>query len=139
MDNSAEIEIKSIINNLEEELKILIILYYYEDMGISDISEILKMPKGNIKSRLSRVRTKLKDKLNGGLKMDKNNKLDIEINKFLREKDNLEVSVEIIKVIDYILKIMNEKRQSKKINRELRIASIMGLIVITSAPFSVKA
>ena len=26
MDNSAEIEIKSIINNLEEELKILIIL-----------------------------------------------------------------------------------------------------------------
>ena len=61
MDNSAEIEIKSIINNLEEELKILIILYYYEDMGISDISEILKMPKGTIKSRLSRARGKLKE------------------------------------------------------------------------------
>lgn len=61
MDNSAEIEIKSIINNLEEELKILIILYYYEDMGISDISEILKIPKGTIKSRLSRARGKLKE------------------------------------------------------------------------------
>ena len=71
--------------------------------------------------------------------MDKNNKLDIEINKFLREKDNLEVTVEIIKGIDYILKSINEKRQSKKINRELMIASIIGLIVITSAPFSVKA
>ena len=61
MDNSAEIEIKSIINNLEEELKILIILYYYEDMGRSDISEILKIPKGTIKSRLSRARGKLKE------------------------------------------------------------------------------
>ena len=61
VDNSVEIEIKSIINNLEEELKILIILYYYEDMGISDISEILKMPKGTIKSRLSRARGKLKE------------------------------------------------------------------------------
>ena len=71
--------------------------------------------------------------------MDKNNKLDIEINKFLREKDNLEVPVEIIKGIDDTLKSINEKRQSKKINRELMIASIIGLIVITSAPFIVKA
>ena len=59
--------------------------------------------------------------------MDKNNKLDIEINKFLREKDNLEVPVEIIKGIDDTLKSINEKRQSKKIKRELMIASIIGL------------
>ena len=47
--------------------------------------------------------------------MDKNNKLDIEINKFLKEKDNLEIPAEIIKGIDNTLKSINKKRQSKKI------------------------
>lgn len=60
-DNSSNVEIKSLINNLYGDLKILIILYYYEDLNIKDISDILKIPEGTIKSRLYRARNKLKD------------------------------------------------------------------------------
>lgn len=47
------------VETLEDDLKILVMLYYYEDMAIEDISNRLKIPKGTIKSRLSRARAKL--------------------------------------------------------------------------------
>ncbi|WP_027633667.1 RNA polymerase sigma factor [Clostridium hydrogeniformans] len=47
------------IGGLEDELKILVLLYYYEDMKISKISEKLSLPEGTVKSRLSRARKKL--------------------------------------------------------------------------------
>lgn len=55
------LEIKDSIDRLEEELKILVILYYYQDMGIKDISQSLQIPEGTVKSRLSRARSKLKE------------------------------------------------------------------------------
>lgn len=54
------IEIISAINNLKIKHKSIIILYYYEDLDIETISYILKVPKGTVKSRLSRARNKLK-------------------------------------------------------------------------------
>lgn len=58
-----KLELKDSINNLDSNLKILVILYYYEDMSINDISESLNIPQGTIKSRLSRARSKLKEML----------------------------------------------------------------------------
>ena len=55
---------KKIMNldmEITEDLKIIVILYYYEDMSIKDISESLNIPQGTIKSRLSRARKKLKE------------------------------------------------------------------------------
>ena len=55
---------KKIMNldmEITEDLKIIVILYYYEDMSIKDISESLNIPQGTIKSRLSRSRKKLKE------------------------------------------------------------------------------
>lgn len=57
---------KKIMNldmEITEDLKIIVILYYYEDMSIKDISESLNIPQGTIKSRLSRARKKLKETL----------------------------------------------------------------------------
>ncbi|MGL5712604.1 MAG: sigma-70 family RNA polymerase sigma factor [Paraclostridium sp.] len=62
-DDSSEIEVKSIVNDLEEDLRVLVILYYFEDIGIKDISNMLDIPEGTIKSRLSRARSKLKNML----------------------------------------------------------------------------
>lgn len=62
-DNSYEIEVKSMINDLDEDLRVLVMLYYFEDMSIKDISNILDTPEGTIKSRLSRARSKLKNML----------------------------------------------------------------------------
>ena len=54
-------DLKESINNLDSDLKIIVILYYYEDMSIKDISESLNIPQGTIKSRLSRARKRLKE------------------------------------------------------------------------------
>ena len=48
------------VNQLEDEFKSVIILYYYDDISIKDISKILNIAEGTVKSRLSRAKGKLK-------------------------------------------------------------------------------
>ena len=48
-----------VIMDLDEEFKEVIVLYYYEQFSVKEISKILKIPEGTIKSRLSRARKKL--------------------------------------------------------------------------------
>ena len=57
-DDSAELW--SVVNTLEEEFRIITVLYYYEDMSIKEISQTLGLPIGTVKSRLGRARQKLK-------------------------------------------------------------------------------
>lgn len=58
--NTEAIEVNDAVNKLEESLKLLVILYYFEDMSIKDIAESLNIPEGTVKSRLARAREKLK-------------------------------------------------------------------------------
>lgn len=51
--------IQQMLNLLENELRDVVILYYFEDLPIKDISGMLKIPQGTVKSRLSRARQKL--------------------------------------------------------------------------------
>ena len=53
------IEVQEAVQLLEDELRLCIVLYYFEDMAIKDISIVLNQPEGTIKSRLSRARKKL--------------------------------------------------------------------------------
>ena len=47
------------LNKLNEEYKEVTILYYYDGFSVKEISKILNLPEGTIKSRLSRARKKL--------------------------------------------------------------------------------
>ena len=51
------------VEGLNEELKLITILYYYDDYSVNEISEIVDIPIGTVKSRLSRAREILKNKL----------------------------------------------------------------------------
>ena len=51
------------IMELPEDLRILVTLYYIEGFSQKEISEILEIPEGTIKSRLSRAREFLKIQL----------------------------------------------------------------------------
>ncbi len=53
-----------VLNKLDEKDKEIIILYYYDDFSIREISKILGVAKGTIKSRLSRAREKMKKIIN---------------------------------------------------------------------------
>ncbi|MDO4274281.1 MAG: sigma-70 family RNA polymerase sigma factor [Eubacteriales bacterium] len=51
--------------NLPQELRVLVTLYYLEGFSQKEISEILNIREGTIKSRLSRARKMLKEELSG--------------------------------------------------------------------------
>lgn len=53
------------INELGDKYRIPIYLYYMEELPVQDIAQILKIPKGTVKSRLFRAREILKKKLEG--------------------------------------------------------------------------
>ena len=62
--NYVSLAIKSLVNKMEEDHKEIIILYYFDDYSVSEISKILNIAEGTVKSRLSRARSKLYEILN---------------------------------------------------------------------------
>lgn len=59
------------VMNLPRKYKELIILYYYEDFSTAEISQILKMPEGTVRSRLFRAREKLKYSIDGKIEYER--------------------------------------------------------------------
>ena len=56
-------ELNKAVMSLNTELRTVITLYYYQDMRVKEIADILKVPQGTVKWRLSRAKTLLKEKL----------------------------------------------------------------------------
>jgi RNA polymerase sigma-70 factor, ECF subfamily len=58
-----EIEMKmavqEAVSSLNEELRIVTTLFYFEDLAIKEIADILHIPEGTVKSRLSTARKQL--------------------------------------------------------------------------------
>lgn len=55
------------VQELPLKYRTIIYLYYYENYKINEISKILKTNENTVKSRLSRAREKLKQKIEGGI------------------------------------------------------------------------
>ena len=55
--------VNSCINELDEKMRVPILLYYNAGMSLEDIAEIVKCPVGTVKSRLFKARDILKKKL----------------------------------------------------------------------------
>lgn len=62
-DNYSTLELTNAVSSLEEELRIVTTLYYFEDIPQKEISKLLDIPDGTVRSRLSRARTKLYEML----------------------------------------------------------------------------
>lgn len=63
-DSSDEIKfIQKAIQNLPETERIILSLYYYEDMPVKEIAKITELTETNVKTRLFRSRQKLYDDL----------------------------------------------------------------------------
>ncbi|MBI9019475.1 MAG: RNA polymerase sigma factor [Phycisphaerae bacterium] len=59
--NNTDIGLEELIQKLDFKKRIVLNLCYFEDMSISAISKILKIPEGTVKSRLSKARSELKN------------------------------------------------------------------------------
>ena len=64
-DKYEDFDLKSAVDSLPEELRLVITLFYFEDLKISEISEVLRIPEGTVKSRLSRAKSKIAESING--------------------------------------------------------------------------
>jgi RNA polymerase sigma-70 factor, ECF subfamily len=62
-ETGANIEIFDLISSLEEDLKMVTLLYFYEDMSQKDIAKLLSIPNGTVRSRISRAKEKLREKI----------------------------------------------------------------------------
>ena len=60
-DEYENIDLVTAINSLQEDLRSTTALFYYEDLSIKDISSILEIPEGTVRSRLTRARQKLRE------------------------------------------------------------------------------
>lgn len=58
-----ESEVSKIVFSMKDKIKLPIIMFYNLDMSIEEISEILNIPKGTVKSRLNRGRNIVKSAL----------------------------------------------------------------------------
>ena len=61
---NVESELDWVLNRIDIDLKEVVVLYYYDDLPINAIADMLQIPKGTVKSRLSRAREQIKKILN---------------------------------------------------------------------------
>lgn len=59
-------ELYRAVNNLKEELRIPVVLYYMEDFKVKEIAQILDISEGAVQKRLARAREKLKNMIHLG-------------------------------------------------------------------------
>lgn len=63
-------ELFETVMHLPEKYRIVVHLFYYEDYSVHEIADILKLSESNVKVRLSRGRSLLKEKLQEGWEND---------------------------------------------------------------------
>lgn len=62
-DKYENMDLTNAIASLNEELRTITVLYYFEDMSTVDIAKLLEIPEGTVRSRLARSREKLREVL----------------------------------------------------------------------------
>lgn len=55
--------LRSMLRQLPEEQRMILNLYYLEEMSVSEVAHVLSLPSGTVKSRLFHARNRLKEKL----------------------------------------------------------------------------
>lgn len=55
-ENADYTELYEAIDQLPEKLRITVVLFYFRDMDIASVAQILNIPPGTVKSRLDRAR-----------------------------------------------------------------------------------
>ena len=54
-----ESSLEWVLKQIDKDLKEIVVLYYYDELSVSEIANILKIPQGTVKSRLSRAREQI--------------------------------------------------------------------------------
>lgn len=55
--------LRKVISELDEKFRVPVVLYYFDEQNLEFISEVMKIPKGTVKSRLHKARELIAEKL----------------------------------------------------------------------------
>lgn len=66
-DKYKDLDLVNAIESLSDDLKLTMWLFYFDDMSIEEISDVLKIAKGTVKSRLNRGREKIYNIMSEGV------------------------------------------------------------------------
>jgi RNA polymerase sigma-70 factor, ECF subfamily len=69
-DTYKDMEVWQAVKSLEDDIRTIVVLYYFEDISVKEIASILDIPQGTVKSRLSRARERLGQILKMGERSD---------------------------------------------------------------------
>jgi RNA polymerase sigma-70 factor (ECF subfamily) len=61
IENEMKTMLQNSIDRLDDIYRIPLLLYYYRELSVAEVSGILEIPEGTVKSRLAAARQKLKD------------------------------------------------------------------------------
>jgi len=61
------LQLKREVNGLKWHYKAVVVLHYFEGRSIRDVSEVLKIPEGTVKSRLAKARVILRERMQEAL------------------------------------------------------------------------
>ena len=59
IDKSINVDLYDAIRKLSDELRVATILFYFNDLTYKEISKVLDIPEGTVKSRISRAKDRL--------------------------------------------------------------------------------
>ncbi|MBM6860954.1 sigma-70 family RNA polymerase sigma factor, partial [Clostridium saudiense] len=62
-DKYENMDLTNAIASLNDDLRSITVLYYFEDMSTVEIAKMLEIPEGTVRSRLSRAREKLRERM----------------------------------------------------------------------------
>lgn len=63
-------ELWDVLQQIKEEYRLVLVSFYYEELSIRDISDVLDIPVGTVKSRLNRGKAELREALERGRRND---------------------------------------------------------------------
>lgn len=66
LDTEEQYKILDELDSLSEKYRMVVQLFYFEDLSVEDISKALKISESNVKTRLNRARNELKTKFEKG-------------------------------------------------------------------------
>jgi RNA polymerase sigma-70 factor, ECF subfamily len=58
-------DLRRAVERLPEELREVIVLYYYQERSVEDVALMLDLPSGTVKSHLFRARKRLAERMRG--------------------------------------------------------------------------
>ncbi len=53
--------VRNLVNQLPDKMRIVILMYYMEEMSVDEIAEALHIPSGTVKSRMHQAKSRLKE------------------------------------------------------------------------------